>query len=336
MAPYAIEVHDGPDPAALPGQAVLRSEAVGLCGSDYHIFDGSHPYSHYPRTQGHEVVAVIESLPRDYHGTLKAGQRVVVEPVMSCGQCFPCRRGRGNCCVSLQVLGVQVDGGLAERFALEPGLLHPVGGLEPLTAVLAEPISIGLHAVQRGMVAAGDRVAVLGAGIIGQSIVLAAVDRGARVLVADRIRRRLDRALVMGAEQVVDSTRTDVVAATERFTDGAGATVVLEATGHAPMLRLAVEIVAHSGTVVAVGTSMEPLQVPVAEFSRKEISLVGSRNSVGLFREAVTMVHRHAHRLASLVTHQFGLPEVASAMAMGRDHPEAAGKVVVMVDPRHG
>lgn len=336
LAPHTIELRDGPEPGADGGRAILRVEAVGLCGSDYHVFDGTHPYTHYPRTQGHEIAAVIEALPPAYTGSLRPGQRVAVEPVMSCGACFPCRRGRGNCCVELTVLGIQVDGGLAQRLAVDPGLLHPTGALGPLTAVLTEPVSIGLHAVRRGMVMPDDQVVVLGAGTIGQAITLAAADRGARVLVADRVRKRLDRALTMGAEQVVDSTRSDVAAAAARFTGGEGAAVVLEATGHAPMLRLAVEIVAHSGTVVAVGTSTAPAEIPVVEFSRKEISLVGSRNSAGIFGAAVDMVTRQAGRLATLVTHEFELAEVASAMAAGQDNLDAVGKVVVTIDPRDG
>ncbi len=231
---------------------------------------------------------------------------------------------------------MQVDGGLAERLAVDPVLLHPTGPLAPLTAVLSEPVSIGLHAVARGMVMPGDQVVVLGAGTIGQAIVLAATDRGARVLVADRVRQRLDRALMMGAAQVVDSTRTDVAAAAARFTGGEGAAVVLEATGHAPMLRLAVEIVAHSGTVVAIGTSTASVEIPVVEFSRKEINLVGSRNSTGIFADAVATVARHADRLAALVTHQFELADVASAMNTGRENLDAVGKVVVVVDPGRG
>jgi L-gulonate 5-dehydrogenase len=330
-APHTIELRDGPEPRRDPGQAMVRVEAVGLCGSDYHIFAGTHPYLCYPRTQGHEIVALVEDLPRGYAGGLRTGDRVAVEPLVSCGKCFACRRGRYNCCTQLSVLGVQVDGGLAELLAVEVPQLHPVGSLGPLTAVLAEPVSIGLHAVRRGDVAPGDTVVVLGAGTIGQTITLAAADRGARVLIADRVRGRLDRALMMGAEHIVDSTRTSVAAAVADCTAGDGAAVVFEATGHAPMLRLAVEVVAHSGTVVAVGTSTAEAGIPVVEFSRKEISLVGSRNSAGIFADAITMAARYADRLEAMVTHQFPLAEVATAMAAGQGNLDAVGKVVVTV-----
>jgi L-gulonate 5-dehydrogenase len=331
LAPHTIELREGPEPGGAPGQAVVRVEMVGLCGSDYHIFDGTHPYLCYPRTQGHEIAALVESLPRGFCGDLAIGDRVAVEPLVSCGKCFPCRRGRYNCCTSLSVLGVQIDGGLTELLAVDPSQLYRVGSLDPLTAVLTEPVSIGLHGVRRGNVAPGDTVVVLGAGTIGQAITLAAVDRGARVLVADRVRKRLDRALVMGAEHVVDSTGTPVADAVADFTAGEGAAVVLEATGHAPMLRLAVEVVAHSGTVVAIGTSTAAVEIPVVEFSRKEISLVGSRNSAGIFADAVTMVGRYADRLSALVTHQFPLSAVAAAMAVGQENLDAVGKVVVTV-----
>jgi L-gulonate 5-dehydrogenase len=348
LAPYVVELRDDPEPRPGPGQAVVRVEAVGLCGSDYHVFDGTHPYTHYPRTQGHELVAVVESLPAGYPGRpgragyrggqgagdqegLRPGDRVAVEPLVSCGTCFPCRRGRYNCCARLVVLGVQADGGLAERLAVAASQLYPTGALAPLTAVLTEPVSIGLHAVRRAGVAPGDVVAVLGAGTIGQAITLAAADRGARVLVADRVRQRLDRAVAMGASRVVDSTQADVVAEVAAFTAGEGAAVVLEATGHAPMLRLAVEMVAHSGTVVAVGTSTASVKIPVVEFSRKEINLLGSRNSAGIFADAVAMVTRYADRLSALVTHQFELADVATALATGQGNLDTVGKVVVTV-----
>jgi len=337
LAPHTIEVRDGPEPSRDPGQAVVRVEAVGLCGSDYHIFDGTHPYLCYPRTQGHEIVALVESLPRGYAGDLSVADRVAVEPLVSCGKCFACRRGRYNCCTRLNVLGVQVDGGLAELLAVEPSQLHRVGSLGPLTAVLTEPVSIGLHGVRRGNVAPGDTVVVLGAGTIGQAITLAAADRGARVLIADRVGKRLDRALVMGAAHIVDSTRTPVAVAVADFTAGEGAAVVFEATGHAPMLRLAVEVVAHSGTVVAIGTSTAGVEIPVVEFSRKEINLVGSRNSAGIFADAITMVGRYADRLTAMVTHQFSLSDAAVAMAAGRENLDAVGKVVITVaDQPHG
>jgi L-gulonate 5-dehydrogenase len=337
LAPHAIELRHGPEPGHDPAHAILRVEAVGLCGSDYHIFDGTHPYTHYPRTQGHEIAALIEDLPGGYDGGLRTGDRVAVEPLVSCGTCFACRRGRHNCCANLSVLGVHVDGGLAQRLAVAPAQLYPTGSLGPLVAVLAEPVSIGLHGVRRGNVLPGDTVVVLGAGTIGQAITLAAADRGARVLVADRVRRRLDRALMMGAEQVVDSTRTAVPAAVARFTGGDGAAVVLEATGHPPMLRLAVEIVAHSGAVVAIGTSTAAVEIPVVEFSRKEISLVGSRNSAGVFGAAIAMVGKYADRLSALVTHQFELDDIASAMSVGQGNLDAVGKVVVtMAGSQHG
>jgi L-gulonate 5-dehydrogenase len=331
VAPHTIELREGPEPDSDPGQAMIRVEAVGLCGSDYHIFDGTHPYTHYPRIQGHEITGLVETLPGGYSGTLTVGERVVVEPLVSCGTCFPCRRGRYNCCAGLSVLGVQADGGLAERLTVGPANLYGVGRLGPLTAVLTEPVSIGLQGVRRSGVAPGDAVVVLGAGTIGQAITLAAADRGARVLVADRVRKRLDRALMMGAERVVDSTRESITGAVHEFTGAEGAAVVLEATGHAPMLRLAIDLVAHSGTVVAIGTSTAEVSIPVVEFSRKEISLVGSRNSAGLFPDAVAIVTRYAERLSALVTHRFELADVAAAMAAGQGNLDAVGKVVVAV-----
>lgn len=329
--PERMEVVDGPPPAAAPGMCLVDVEAVGLCGSDFHLFDGTHPYARFPQTQGHEVVGRIASLPPDYSGDLQVGQRVAVEPLISCGHCFACRRGRPNCCTSLQVMGVHVGGGLAETISAGPDRLFPVGDLPPLVAVLTEPMSIGMQAVVRGQVTAADDVVVIGAGPIGLAAALCAWDRGARVLVADRIAGRLRTARDLGAERTVDTSAEDLAGAVADFTGSDGAAVVVEATGVPALLRQAVDLVAPSGTIVVVGISTEEVAIPVSEFSRKEITVAGSRNNAGVFAAAADLVARHAERLAPMVTHTFGLDEAPRAIDFARRNPAKVEKVVIEV-----
>ncbi len=329
-APRRMRLTSGPAPTAGPGEAVVAVEVVGLCGSDYHLYDGTHPYAHFPQVQGHEVVGVVEAYGPDTAGP-PVGTRVAVEPLVPCGRCFACRRGRYNCCRALKVLGAHLPGGLADRMLAPAHRLHPVGGLPPDVAVLAEPVSIGLHAVVRGDVAGGDTVVVLGAGPIGQAITLAAADRGARVLVVDRIAARLALARTMGADRTVDTTTDDLAAAVDDATGGDGAAVVLDATGAPALIRAALDVVAPSGTVVVAGISDREVGIPVTEFTRKEVTIAGSRNNAGVFPAAVELVHRHRQRIAQLVTHTFDLPDTPAAIEYAIAHPEEVEKAVIRV-----
>jgi L-gulonate 5-dehydrogenase len=326
-----MEVRETTEPLPDAGQAVVSVEAVGLCGSDFHLFHGTHPYARFPQTQGHEFVGVVEEFGPRYDGPVSVGQRVAVEPLIPCGRCFACRRGRYNCCVDLKVMGAHVAGALAEKVAVRASALYPVGDLPARVAVLAEPMSIGLQCVVRAEVTAGDTVVVIGAGPIGQAVVLSAVDRGARVLVTDRIGSRLDMATRLGAERVVDTGAEDLDVSVSEFTRGDGAAVVVEATGVPALLRGAFELVAHSGTIVVVGISDQEVSIPVIEFSRKEVDVLGSRNNSGIFADAVDLVRRHRDRVAALVTHTFPLAEVPAAIEYAMNNPQDVQKLVITV-----
>ena len=333
LAPGRMELRETATPAPSPGRAVVRVEAVGLCGSDYHIFDGTHPYAVFPQVQGHEFVGTVAALPGAYGGPHAIGDRVVVDPLRGCGACFPCTRGRPNCCVDVTVMGVQVPGGLADHVSVPVDQLVPAGDLPARLAVLAEPVAVGLHAVNRGGVVAGDDVVVVGAGPIGLAATLAAADRGARVLVADRIAGRLTVAGKAGAERVVDTTTGDLAAAVAGFTGGAGAAVVIEATGVPALVRLSVDVVAHSGTVVAVGISTADVRLKVSDLSRKELNLLGSRNSAGEFPTAVDLITRRAGVVAEWVTHTFPLSEVPAAIGFAVASPHLVEKIVISCLP---
>lgn len=331
LEPGVMEIAEAADPEPAAGEAVVQIERVGLCGSDYHLFLGDHPYATFPQTQGHELAGIIQSFGSDYDGPLRVGERVAVEPLVPCGTCFACRRGRYNCCASLKVLGAHIPGGLAERLAVRADALYPVGQLDPDLAALCEPISIGLQAVVRAGVTADDTVVVLGAGPIGQAVTLSAMDRGAHLLVADRIASRLDIAGRLGADVLVDTTDTDLAAEVLRWTGGEGAAIVVDATGVPDLIRLGFDLVAPSGTLVIVGISQRELSVPVIEFTRKELTVLGSRNNAGVFGGAVDLVTRYQKSVRSLITHTYTLEQVPEAIRFAIDHPDQVEKVIVNV-----
>jgi L-gulonate 5-dehydrogenase len=334
LEPGRVEVVDGPEPSPGAGEALIDIEAVGICGSDIHLFTGEHPYSRFPNVQGHEFAGRVRSLPGDYAGPARIGDRVAVEPLLMCGTCLPCRRGRGNCCLRMRTYGAHIDGALAERLAVKAALLYPVGDLPAELAALVEPISIGLQAIGRSGVTADDTVAVFGAGPIGQAVLLGATDLGARVLVVDQLTSRLKLATQLGAERVVDAGTNDVRGALLDWTDGDGPTIVVEATGVPSVVETAIDVVASSGTVAVVGLSRRSVTVPMVELTRKELTIVGSRNNMGRFGDAVALVQQRREQVALLVSHRFSLERGGDAFALAHDQPARTEKVIIEVGGR--
>src|SRR6516162_101107 len=151
-----IEDVSGPG-RARAGHVIVRPEAVGICGSDFHLFSGdvgalSGACDFYPRVQGHEVAAIVDD-PGD-SGTSK-GDRVAIWPLLPCGRCYPCRGERPNACPDFRLIGVHLDGGLAERLEVPAGLVFGVGDLDPDSASFIEPASVAVHALARGRLKAG-------------------------------------------------------------------------------------------------------------------------------------------------------------------------------------
>lgn len=331
VSPGHVQLSETPDPTPGPGEVAVAVDAVGICGSDVHIYRGDHPYRPYPVVQGHEIAGhVVGQGP----GTLapSLGTAVVVEPVISCGQCLPCRGGRYNACTRLQLVGIHRPGGFAELVVAPADRVHPAGDLAPGLAVLVEPVAVGLQAVTRAGLVGGDEVLVIGGGCIGRVITMIAADQGGRVLIADREPARLLLAEKLGASRAVNTTSEDLGAAVDRFTSGNGPRIVFEATGVPAMIRMALELVAPSGTVVVVGVSDHEVSVPVSIFTRKELSVLGSRNSADLFSQAIGVVRRHRSLLAELVSHRFPLAAAGEALELVSGHAALVSKAII--EPR--
>jgi threonine dehydrogenase-like Zn-dependent dehydrogenase len=319
-----------PPPAPLADdEALLRVELVGVCGSDAHVFEGSHPYLGYPQVQGHEVVGIVEALGARATG-LTVGERVVLEPTMPCGECVACRRDRPNCCVRLGVHGITLPGGLTRALPVRAASLHPVPGVDPEIAVLVEPLAVALHAVDRAGVGPDDTVLVLGAGSIGRSAVVAARHRGARVIAAERTPARRPLLQMLGADLVVPAERAAVEDAIGSATGDDGCTVVIDTTGSGALLALALDVVAYSGAVVAVGISPDLLGIPVSLLTRKEVTLLGSRNSAGDFPEAIRIATANAEALRATIGVRVPFERAQEAFQIVLDG-SVPGKVIVEV-----
>ncbi len=328
LAPGECVVEEAPRPEPRPGEALLRSLRVGVCGSDAHAYAGDNPLCRYPIVPGHEAACRVEEV-NCAESPLSPGDLVVLEPLRRCGQCYPCRLGRYNCCERLQVIGVHADGAMSERFCMETSLLHRVPTDLPASlAALVEPAAIGCQAVRRGRVDEQDAVVVIGAGPIGLLTALIARSRGARVGVWEIRPDRLERAARLDFAPAINPHEGDPV---RRTLDALGEppSVVIDAAGQGEAIRLAIETARPAGRVVLVGLREGDAAFRHVCVIRKELDVLGSRNSAGLFPEAIAFVDAHRETLQSLITHELPLSAIERGLQLTRDKPPGVMKVMV-------
>ncbi|MFW3169300.1 zinc-dependent alcohol dehydrogenase [Geodermatophilus sp. CPCC 206100] len=327
-----VEVCDVPPPDPAPGEVLVRVGAVGLCGTDLHMWAGERAGVGFPLRQGHEIGAVVTELPADGSAThLAVGDVVAVDPSVPCGSCRVCRRGEWPSCAAFTAYGVARPGGLTELMAVPGDYLHRVPGVAPDVAALVEPVSVAAMALHRSGARAGDRVVVLGAGPIGMGLVLCARVHGVGVLVTDVLPGRLELARALGADVVVDVSTAAPAGAVQEWTGGAGADAAIEASGSPRALDDAVGLVGRGGTVVVVGLGDGELRVPVPRLLFEGVRVTGSR--AGLFPQAVDVVSRLPAETARMISHRFPLTDVAAAFAQAHDDPAGTAKVLVEVSP---
>jgi threonine dehydrogenase-like Zn-dependent dehydrogenase len=315
-APGAMRVGDWATPRPGAGEALVSVGATGICAGDMYIYRGDNPYATYPVIGGHEIAGTVAEVGAGVAG-VAPGQRVVVEPFIGCGACYPCRVGKPNCCANLQIIGVHRPGGFAEYVVAPAENIHAIpAGLSLAVASFAEPVAIGVQACRRGQVAAGEYVLILGCGPIGLALIEVARARGARPVAVDVLPERLESARKLGARALAagETLLRDVL----DQTNGEGAPVVIEATGYVGAIEQTVDLVASGGRIVIVGLVKQGVGVtfPGLDFTRKELTVVGSRASAGCFPEA----------LALLAGGVIGYPRVATEFSMW-DAPQVFAKL---------
>jgi len=275
VEPGIFELRETALPAEAPeGWALVDICAIGICGTDYHIFEGKHPYLNYPRVIGHELSG---RLVADAAG-LAAGDLVVVNPYVSCGSCHACTRGKPNCCEKIEVLGVHRDGGMSARIAVPEGNLYPAEGLTEIQAAMVEFLSIGAHAVARSGIMSGDRVLVTGAGPIGIGAALFARLEGADVHLLDLSRERLAMAAEkFGFEHLHNDSDPAGILAGDL---ASGFDIIFDATGSARAIEAGFPLLAHGSTYVLVSVVKDDITFNDAEFHKRETRIIGSRNAL--------------------------------------------------------
>lgn len=318
-APGKFAEKNAREPEAGPGEALIRMERIGVCGSDFHAFAGKHPIYTYPRVLGHELSGVVVEIPANDSG-IHPGDRCAIEPYISCGTCRACLRGRNNCCQNLRVVGIHVDGGMQEYLAVPVHLLHKSESLSLDQLALVETLGIGAHAVDRSGLERGEEALVVGAGPIGIAVAQFASARGAAVHVVERNEWR--RQFV---EQMGFSASSG---AKDRCAD-----VVFDATGNAEAMSASLQLVAAGGRLVFVGLTSDPIRINDSLLHRREITLLASRNSYNIFPRIIRQIESGEIDTSPWITHRVPLADIALRFQNLQEQPTL---IKAIVDVQNG
>jgi threonine dehydrogenase-like Zn-dependent dehydrogenase len=307
--PGKFSAVERPEPAPVPGTALVRVHRIGVCGTDLHAFAGKQPFFSYPRVLGHELgVEVID--PGDEPNGLKAGDRCAVEPYLNCGTCIACRRGKPNCCAALQVMGVHVDGGMRPLIRVPARKLHPSTKLGFESLSLVETLAIGAHAVERAAPTKDDFVLVIGAGPIGLSVIQFAQVTGATLAVMDVSDARLEFCHNVDVQHTL-KPGPGALDELRRIGGGELPTCVIDATGNAGSMNAAFDLPAPGGRIVFVGLFQGDVTFNDPNFHRRELTILASRNALpGTFREVIRLVEERKVDTRPWITHRLGLADV--------------------------
>lgn len=339
-----VEAVDEPEPG--PGQVRVDVAACGICGSDLHEYvgpafapvDRAHPLTgaRLPLTMGHEFAGTVAAVGAGVEG-IAAGDEVTVNPVLWCGDCRYCEDGNYHLCRVGGFLGIHADGGFAESVVVDAETVVRLDGISIEEGALVEPLTVGLHAVRRSALAAGDAVAVFGAGPIGLAVVQAAVAAGAReVVVSEPRETRRDSALTSGATDAVDPAESDPVERVREATEG-GADVAFEAAGVEATVEGAIRATKHGGDVTVVSLFEGAIAVQPNPVVFNERTLTGSAAYLGgpqsgrEFGATIRVLADGRFDADPLVTSRLPLADVADGFETLLD--EESDEVKILVEP---
>lgn len=330
--PGKLELRDMPMPILTEGQAIIKMDMCGICGSDVTAYRGVNPTMKYPiNGLGHEGVGVIMEIGDNDKG-LKAGDRVALEPYVPCNKCHMCAAKRFNNCADLHVCGVHKDGMMAEYFSHPVQLLYKLPDELTFThAALVEPLTIGLHGATRARVSKGEHCVVFGAGIIGLMASFACLNYGATPILIDVLQKRLDYAKGLGIPYVFNSKEGDIETFLREVTDGKLPEAMIDCTGAPAILENMHNYVCHGARIALVGWPHDPVRINTVRMTQKEIDILPSRNSNAKFPEAIKLVNEGKIPTDAIITKLIKLEEVEDTIRDMIQNPSDYLKVIVEI-----
>ena len=309
-----------PEPG--PGEVLIQVMASGICGTDLHIYRGEY-LGDYPVIPGHEFSGIVTAAGSRVT-RFKVGDRVAVEPNIACDNCVHCLNNRQNFCLNWQAIGVTLPGGMEQYVTAPEKAVFSIGNLPFEQAAFMEPLSCVVHGVERARIDLGDKVAILGAGPIGDLILqMARLQGAAQITVLENNPGRAELARQLGADQVVD-----------RMEDLQPDTydVVIDATGMISVMNRAIDFARHGGTVLLFGVppSGKKMEFEAFKIFRKGLTLLSSYTSVRNSFQAVNLLQTGQVRVEALISHRLPLKELARALEMIESHDPAVKKVIML------
>jgi 2-desacetyl-2-hydroxyethyl bacteriochlorophyllide A dehydrogenase len=297
-------------PVLTKGNAIIKVKRIGICGTDLHAFEGTQPYFEYPRILGHELSG--ELVEFDDAPGFKIGEQVTFIPYLNCGICIACRNGKPNCCVSLKVCGVHINGGMVEYLPVPSYSLVHGNGLSYDELALVEPLAIGAHGIARAGIKKDEFVLVIGAGPIGLGAIEFARIAGAQVIVLDVNDARLQFCKEhLQIKHTLNATGLTVFEQLKEITSGNMPTVVIDATGNQKAINNAFQYLTHGGRFVLIGLQKGEISFSHPEFHKREATLMSSRNATrNDFEHVIACIKNGLIDPKTYITHLVNFDEV--------------------------
>lgn len=329
-SPNNLVIEDRPMPVIqLPNEVLIKVKAAGICGSDVHIYHGTSSVATYPRVIGHEIVGEIIEKGNEVNG-FSIGDRVIMDPVISCGTCYQCRIGRKNVCGKLKVRSVHVDGGYQEYIVMpSDSIYHIPENLSWEEAVMIEPFTIAEQVCSRAELTKDDVVFIMGAGPVGLSILKRVKLAGATCYISDIVDVRLDFARQYGADLAINAKNIDVKEEIMRLTDGNGATVVIDAVCSTKSFEQTLTYVCSAGRVISLGFNKEPSAINQLSITAREIDVRGSRLHNNKFPVVIEYFRSGTLQVKDMITHRFHFLQIHEALKVIENPAIENGKVVL-------
>lgn len=325
-----IEVVEQNDGYQLQGDEVLvRVKSAGICGTDLHIYQGHRHDLSLPRIMGHELVGEISGIGPDTKN-FNIGDRVAIDPVVSCQSCYACRNNRNNICSDVKCLGVQIDGGFCDFIKVSENSLYRVPDhLSWEEAALIEPFAVAAQVLERSNIQKGEKAVIIGAGVIGLCILKVFKLVGADVLILDVEETRLKKAEELGANIAVNSNKENLQLLIQQFSNNEGANVVVEAVGNSRLLEEAITYTASGARVVVLGFDQGAAKIPEDVVTKKELEIKGSRMNYKKFPQVIQWFAKKDIDPKCMISKVYSLEDIDLAFKNIIESPEKFLKVVI-------
>lgn len=329
-----IVLEDYPEPER-GDEIIVKVRFTGICGSDITIKSGKHPRARTPLVLGHEFMGTISYVPERHGKQFSVGQRVVVNPLVSCKICRPCRAGDEHVCEKLQLLGVERNPGAFAEYVSVPQAerIHPLpDSVSDEEGALVEPLAVAVHAVKTAGLAGGETVAILGAGPIGLLVAQVAAAAGAgKLFISETDDERLKMAARLNGA-IIDVKKSDPVDEIKKGTGGYGADIVFDAAGVPDSAAQVIPLAGIKGKIIMVAIHKKPAEVAFRDLAYKELTIMGTRiYAKGDFEDAISLLAGGRVGVKPLVTHVFSMKEALMAFEVVQ-HGKGACKVLIRQD----